>query len=547
MIISRVREKIEVFFKKPITAMVLFNIFCPIIFMFVCEPHFASTDDQFLNQIFAGTFGKPEAGYGKVNFVLGHFLKTLYELLPGIPWFALIQCVCVFVSFMTITCIIIKTTERWGGTITCIIFLILCGYECYARISYIKTSVVCVMTSCYIFYRLMTYRMKSNKLLVMGVVLFFVGFMWWDKSLIVSLVVLGIPMLLRMIKERKDKNFRFVLGMACLIVVGTGILSLGNKCYIKSNQEVEQYTNYISTWAKINNYGWPDFYENIDVFDDLEITESEYNLLVAGEGGVGDPISLEELQKIEEITEKPEINLSKILDFTRKYPIHFFEIGIFLGFLIICFLFSLSTTKNKVFWGSYLFIVSYGLFFWYFMNNIDEVMVRGVIIWIAPIIAMLAIMEDIHVDSIGLQRYYSFIIGIALVILINQQYWNITSKYQGDTYEIQEMIDIISADAENIYLTNNEDFIQKDMPFDSLQKGAYQSCNIMKLPYTIYNSNSNMENIEDNIGKVRFLSIDYAERVATYMSEKYLRNYYVGEADVIGDSFIYQVIENTDL
>lgn len=547
MIISKAKEKIQVYSKEPIAVILLLNVLCPIISMFICEPHFGSIDDQLLNQIFSGTFGETGVGHGKVNFILGYFLKTLYDILPGVPWFALFQSVCIFVSFMVITYIIIKTTEHWGGMVTCIIFLILCGYECYARIGYIKTSVVCVMSSCYIFYQLMTYRMKSNKLLVLGVALFFIGFMWWDKSFLFSLVILGIPMLLRMIKERKNKNFRFLFALLCLMVVGTGILSIGNKCYIKSNQKVEQYTNYISTWAKINNYGWPDFYENIDVFDDLEITESEYNLLVAGEGGVGDPVSLEELQKIEGIIEKPEINLSKILDFTRKYPIHFFETGIFLGFLIICFLFSLSTTKNKVFWGSYLFIVSYGFFFWYFMNNIDEVIINEVAIWIALIIAMLAIMEDIRVDSIGLQRYYSFIIGIALVILIDQQYWNITSKYQGNTYEIQEMIDIISADAENIYLTNNEDFIQKDMPFDSLQKREYQSCNIMKVPYTIYNANINLEDIEDNISRVRFLSLDYAERVAAYMSEKYLCDYYVGETDIIGNSLIYQIIENTDL
>lgn len=547
MIISKAKEKVQIFLKEPIVVIMLFNILCPITFMFICEPHFGSIDDQFLNQIFMGTFGESGAGYGKVNFILGYFLKALYDFLPGIPWFALVQCACVFVSFMAITYIIIKTTEHWGGIVTCIVFLLLCGYECYARISYIKTSVVCVMTSYFIFYRFMAYRRKLNKFAIIGAALLFIGYMWWNKSLVFSLVILGIPMLLRIIKERKSMYFRFLLGIFGFLLIGVGLLSIGNSYYIKSNQRIEEYTNYIATWTKINNYGWPDFYANIDIFDDLEITESEYNLLVAGEEIEGYPISLENLEKIEEITEKPEINLSKILDFTRKYPIHFFETGIFSGFLIILFLFSLSKTNKKILWGSYFFIASYILFFVSFMNNTDEIKINRVIVWIALIIAVLAIEENIHVSSIGMQKYYSFIIGVVLVILINQQYSNITSKYQGNIYEIQEVVDIINNDEKNAYLTNSEAFLQKDMPFDSLGKGAYQNYNIMKLPYIIYETDTIYKNIEDNISGVRFLSLDYAERVAAYMREKYSYSYYVIETDIIGNTIVYEVIEDIDL
>lgn len=519
------------------------NVFCIFFFRLICEVHFDTDTDQFLNHILSGAYGENASAYGWLHIITGYFLKTLYSVTPQVPWYALMQYACIFLSLLLLTNIIFKINSHWGGYAANILTLIVIGYECYARISYIKTSVLCLTIGCFIFYQICCKRISSKIYLILGVFLFLAGCLWWNKSFFLGMLML-FPCAYHLYRRKSlnlyKGNKRSIL-ICLLIVLCPVFLEIGNGIYLRCNPEIEEYVKYAKTLEDINNYGWPDFFENYSQYDELGISENTFYLLSKNAFVDRYVVDFDKLVKIKNFVNKPGITVSGFLNFTRTYPIHYFETGLFMGFLIFLILFFLSNADNKAKKVIYVFCGT-GLFYYIcYLTGIDDVEVIRTSIWMTAIISILGFAHDITVKEQELRPYYSAVISIAMVIVINQKLSDIT--YVVDENYITsttEWMELVASDPSKTYITDNTDYHQKNMPFDPLKKASQDNILVSKFPYALYNSRE-FSDVLNNPDEIYFLSEGNAVFISIYINERYGTGYYPVQVKNINNIAFYMI------
>lgn len=516
------------------------NVLCVLFWGLICEIHFDTDTDQFFNHIFSGVYGYNDPAYGWINIFAGYFIKTLYVIIPQLPWYALAQYFCIFVCFLLLTNIIFKVNSKWGAYVVNLLILILIGYECYARISYLKTGVLCITTASFVFYHICSKRIREKIYLILGIFLFIVGFLWWSKSLFFGLPIL-FPCVYHLYK-RKDltglKDYKRYIIVGSIIIFCPVLLEIGNRFYLKCHPEVEKSVEFTKTLEYINRYGWPDFSEYYSQYEELGISENTYSLLIRNgfvDRYIVDP---DVLEKIKDFVNKPAITTSDFLKFTRTYPIQYFETGLFIGFLIVLILFYLSKVGNKGKKSAYFFLVTGFIYYICYLVGVDDVEVVRTIIWMMAIISILAFSYNIAVEGSELKPYYSAVITIAMVILLNKKLTDIT-KIVDENYmnSTTEWMELIANDSSKIYVINNTDYYQKDMPFQPLKKGSQSNFLVSRFPYIFVNSRD-FRDVLNNPEELYFLTESSAFYTANYVNEHDGTNYYpVQVKNVNGNNF----------
>lgn len=532
---DRYQKLFAIFLKNRIKLQVLaLNIICLILFKIICQTQFGSNDDVFLSQVLSGLYGSNGTGYGYINIISGYVLKNLYHYIPMIPWYVILQYISIFISFYIIVYIILCNNSKWGGYISSIVFLTLMGYECYARISYYKTAVVCSVTAFIILYRLIDAKNKKINIIVF-VLLFTTGFLWWDKATVMGMFFMLIPCLFKYFKAKNKRLNCYIVITFVIAILLINTLALFNNIYLSKHQNIKEYVSYIKTWQDINQIGWPDYFENQQKFDELAISENTYNLLTSNTMTLGYTVPLEKLQEIKEVAKKSLFSITRFLYFARSYPIHFFDTSLFLGFLIFVFLYSLSEKRRKWSTGIYLFLIVWMIYFFLYMAGTDESSINRTMIWIAAIISLLGLTGKITLNSDELKNFYSVVIITIGLLINNQQYENITQILSSDS--LANIEGVIKENPSNIYVLENSNSIN-NIPFEKLKKGALGNLIIAQNNYLIYNSiKMSIENIEN----VYFLSEEYANKIVNYLNEMYNANYYTELEDTIYDLPIFMI------
>lgn len=530
------------------------NILCVIFFKLICEVHFDTETDQFINHILSGVYGRNLSAYGWLHIVTGYSLKTLYSVIPQISWYAFMQYFSAFFSLLLLTYIIFKINSHWGGYTANILILILLGYECYARISYIKTGVLCLLVAGFIFYQMICERIKGRIYLISGLLLFFAGYLWWDKSLLPGLLLL-LPCVYRLYKRKNlnsFKDYRPYILICLALFLCIALLGAGNEFYLKNrNSEIAKNVEYTRAWEDINYYGWPDFNEYYLQYEELGISENIYSLLSNNEFVESYIVEPDVLVKIKEFVDTPKLTISDFFNFTRTYPIRYFETGLFIGFLAVLILLFLSKACEKARKTVYLFCGVGIIYYICYLTGIDDIAVIRTSIWLAAIISVLGFSHDIAVKEPELRPYYSAAVAVAMVILINQKLSAITQVINEDYIRTTtEWMELVTGDSSKTYITNSTDFYQKDMPFHVLEKSSLDNILVAKFPYTLYNSKEFSE-VLDTPDHVRFLSESCALRTAAYMNEQYGYSYYPIQVKSINNIAIYAIraggpVVNTD-
>lgn len=521
----------------------ILNILCILLFKLICEVHFDTNTDQFINHILSGVHGENASPYGWFHIITGYILKTLYSIIPKVPWYALTQYFCIFISLLLLSYIIFKMSSGWGSYAANILVFILIGYECYARISYVKTGVLCLVVSCFIFYQLICERINGKIYFVSGILLFLTGYLWWNKAIFLG-IIMFFPCIYHLYK-RKDlnsfKDYKLYILIGFILILCPVLLEVGNELYLKRNSEIAKNVEYAKTLEYITNYGWPDFYEYYSLYEELGISENTYYLLSNNEFVNQYVIEYDTLIKIQDFVDRPGFTISDFLDFTRTYPIRYFETGLFIGFLICLIPFFLSKADEKTKKLMYLFCGTGGCYYICYLAGIDDIAVIRTVIWMTAIIFVLALSHNISIEELELKPYYSAVITIAMVILINQKLNDITQVISYDYItKTTEWINLVTSDPSKTYVTNSTDFYQKDMPFAILEKASLDNFLIAQFPYALHNSKE-FSAVLDNPNEVYFISESCAVRTANFINEHYDANYYPVQMKNINDISFYMI------
>ncbi len=542
--------KISIEKKKLICQAFLFNIGCVIFYQLVCEVRFASETDRFLCHIFAGTHADNGTGYGYINLVTGYMIKKLYQTVPQIPWYALLQYICIFICFMIMTYVILQKNRNWGRYMTCFCFLIFLGYECYARLSYTKTACICATVSYFLLYRVADGKRQRKRDMAVAFTFFVTGYLWWNISVVLAGVMMAVPCICKFYKSVRQGNGKYN-GLVMPTIAAAAFVSIAleftNTFYIRRYPQIQEYVSYIRTFEYLDNFGWPDYYSYQPEYEALGISKNTYDMLVNDEIVLGYQVTLETLQKIRELSQSSRHGFQKLLTFTRNYPIHFFDTPLFLGALVFLFFLQLSTYKQKSRRSVYICMAALMAYGVCYVLGIDHYSHIRVCVWMITIVWIIQFLEDIFTEGTELQKYYSFAVMIVMLLMIHRGYADLLQT-TGNSYKanLQQLTEWIDADKEHVYVTNQMEHYKKDGPFDRLRAGEFRNYLMTHNKYMIYQSVFLGDMMLGDLEKIRFTSEDYAKRAAAYLNEHYGGYFYVSYIADMGLTPIY-MMRNGDI
>ena len=263
-------------------AALILNVINLLIFVFIKTPIFETDDDAAMAMLVENAYGNSHGVILFSNIVYSKLLQVLYSIIPAVKWYTIVQIGAIFLSSLSITYIIYKKFKFVIGTIINIIMSFYTGFLFYYAFQFTKTAAICAVAGILVVFDSFHSKSKRNKWLkiVFGSLLILLSSWIRFNSLGMTAIVMssiGICIIIDILKQKtqaKEKarailNYILVFALAFGISVPTYII---NYNFYKDN-EYYQYNGYR---AELQDFGFPDYDKNIELYESLGITKTDY-------------------------------------------------------------------------------------------------------------------------------------------------------------------------------------------------------------------------------------------------------------------------------
>lgn len=397
---------------KVFTIPFIINILILVLLSLISYPKYESDIDIMMQSLAYGIQGDA-SGISLVfsNTFIGILLKGLTHVLPALPWYTIFHYACIFAALILISGIFLKENPGMLGKLVLGVFLVFSGYECYIRISYIKTSAILCVAAIYLLFYLTEKGIESvfwSIAVALGLLassmVSWTGFLFTGG---ISLLCLASYICIREPKKLLNKQMGIILAVS--IIGSIGVRILDNQTY-KVADEWKDALRYRSAIEKVSVFGAAEYSD--DFFETLGIEEGQYNYLVNGIYVSNNQKGLGLLQKVSKINK--ELSAESILDFFRMVPIRLFRVGMFFCFVLLWGFSYFSKKKDK---KKNLIICTGILFVSYiilYMTNAWDNASAGVLTFLPLCMSALMNCKDVETQETNYIAVYLMVLGLVM-------------------------------------------------------------------------------------------------------------------------------------
>ena len=441
----------------------VFNLTVLVLMLLILRPGYETNDDISISMIANGAWGVRDMHVICQNYLLGKLYNLFYTVGHGmIPWYAILQYAFVFSALTTVTCVLFRRLQSEQAFLVNGILLLYFGYECYIRMQYTKTAGIMLGAGAFLLFYEMEKKKINRKAVVWGILLAVTGSLYrFEETAVCCVLVAGIGlyflMNLKQWGEQKKKRLLTLLGVFGL----TGILMVGceilDQRLYASDPDWDAFMQYNEYRSNLTDYSIPAFADFEEEYKEMGISKTAYKIFRTGLNFYDpDVYSLDTLKKMDEL--RPRNNLSRALaeNFLKEFPVGYVKITVFLGFLLLAFLWLFWRKSEKLVWLVVAYeILAMGLidFYLYYEGRYLENRVE-VGMWFA--ISLVGIW---FLDSAKMHLNRQLVlIALGCLLIANQSTWK--SRWRGlseqevrdQKYLREGFEDIVSVDPEGLYL-----------------------------------------------------------------------------------------------
>ena len=440
------------------------------------------TDDYVMKIILDGA-----TGYGVsahllyVNFILGALLKILQSIIPTIAWLEIISYVVVFCSFVAITYVVLDFNNIKRSILILFPILSFWGIEGYIKLTFSKVAGIAV--GCGMFLLLLGLKNKNIKKsnFIIGLLFMIIGCMFRNKVLYSVFPIIGGIALIEIIISIRNKKeiIRTIIKYVSSLLIIYFILLLvyrGGLYLFNNNTLWREYKEYNSAKVELQDYGWPDYYENQAEYEQLGISYNDYRLWSKRDCSDPDIYTTKLVESIGKIKEEQGIKkyFINLTDFLKEYPISFIQLNVFFGAVILIVL--LCFTKQQLKWLiiAYPLVVIILMEYYLYCNGRYGMHHIDVSMWFA---VALFIIYFIYRKTFDKHIYSLIGVTSAVIILFsihNDRDYLISETYDGSTFSIsqknaREVMDVMTDHKENIYVLSNNEYYGLMRAYDTFE------------------------------------------------------------------------------
>lgn len=399
-------------FNKIVIMPLIINVLILILLSLISYPKYELDIDIMMQSLVYGIQGEASSiSLVFSNTFIGIFLKGLMSIAPSLPWYTIFHYVCIFSALFLISGIFLKENPGILGKLTLGVFLVFSGYECYIRISYLKTSAILCAAAIYLLFYLTERDIKSvflSMAAALGILMS--SMISWTGFLItggISLLCLASYIFIK--EPRKLLNKQVLVILAVSIIGSIGARIVDTQVY-KAADEWKDALKYRSAIEKVSVFGAAEYSDNF--FETLGLEEEQYSHLVNGIYVCADQRGLDLVQEVAKINK--ELGAENILDFFRIVPIRLFQVGMSFCFAILWGLSYFSKKKDK----KKNLIICIGILFaaymiLYMVNAWDNVLV-GVLIFFPLCVLALMNCKDVEAKETNYITVYLLVLVLVL-------------------------------------------------------------------------------------------------------------------------------------
>ena len=441
----------------------VFNLTVLVLMLLILRPGYETNDDISISMIANGAWGVRDMHVICQNYLLGKLYNLFYTVGHGmIPWYAVLQYTFVFSALTTVTCVLFRRLQSEQAFLVNGILLLYFGYECYIRMQYTKTAGIMLGAGAFLLFYEMEKEKINRKAVVWGILLAVTGSLYrFEETAVCCVLIAGIGLYfllnLKQWGEQKRKRLLTMLGVFGL----TGILMVGcelmDQRLYASDPDWDTFMQYNEYRSNLTDYSIPAFADFEEEYKEMGISKTAYKIFRTGLNFYDpDVYSLDTLKKMDEL--RPRNNLSRALaeNFLKEFPVGYVKITVFLGFLLLAFLWLFWRKSEKQVWLVAAYeILAMGLidFYLYYEGRYLENRVE-VGMWFAISLVVIWCLDS---AKMHLNRQL-VLIALGCLLIANQSTWK--SRWRGlseqevrdQKYLREGFEDIVSVDPDGLYL-----------------------------------------------------------------------------------------------
>lgn len=470
--------------KKKLILSITLNCFFMILILLFFKPS-QRVDDYMMESVLYGRItGEYSAILQWSNVVLGYILVFLLKSVPFIPWYAVLQFICIYISMTVITFVLIDKKDKWGMLWILLPLMLYLQWDFYIYYTFTKTAGVLSVAGL-----LLMLRQIEERSIIQYLISFFLicsGILYRASMIQLILLIFFGAYIIYCIQRKgnRKKIFRgtifFVVSV--LMIMGTRYIFSSINSSIKSKDENwSQYSENHGAWSLLFDYPWPNYEENAEEYLKLGVSENDYIMWQNYANRTDyENLNYERMMQLKLFTKSHEKTfMKKIFLGIKQIFTYWSRDTMFYFFLSCCIIFIISERKK---WIDLWIIVALLFVAYIYMVQRGRVMIHTDACMFLAGGVLILYHTNLSFDELEKRK---FIRGLGLLVLlfvlfVNRFYDSLSvSPYYYATYDDVEKnnkeLEILSKDKENLYLFGGLDFgsnfIQSLSGFSKVNKG----------------------------------------------------------------------------
>ncbi|MDO5541640.1 MAG: hypothetical protein Q4F83_16535 [Eubacteriales bacterium] len=252
-------------------------------------PVYDTDKEAYMLALVNGALGKNDPHIIFGNCILGKIYSILYGIFGArFCWYDMFQCALLFAAFTALTYIMIQKWKSDEGVWISLILLAVCGYECYIKMSYIKTAGVAAAAGIL----LIVYgasRIKYARIITgMGILLSFAGSLY-DFKMFMCGALLILPVCIMVFLNHDNPEQRKKRHSACCVLTALIVLMLvscgalfADRMVYQKNESWQKFAEYNEVRDELIARGFPEYQKNKELYEELGIDKKTYRLYQKG-------------------------------------------------------------------------------------------------------------------------------------------------------------------------------------------------------------------------------------------------------------------------
>lgn len=428
-------------------------------------------DDAGIRSVLSGTMtGIPDGHMIFVSYFFGWFVSGLYKIAPFVNWYGLIE-MAAFVTAMAVflQSILKKYYSKGKEFIVLLIFSILIYtvliFPLFVSINFTYAADLYLASALLL---LLDYQKGKKESIIASFIYCFLG-----ASIRIEAFYMMVPFILLIIIYKVLKKELDLRKYLMVLSIGIAVIMLFEYIGYREPEwkEFKESRQYLS--ALIDYYGWPDYNEYKEVYNELNIYEEEKALLdesIYIIDGVDVEKAIRVCGKIQFDNYGRAFSKERIVNsfirfyvlFTEKEYILFNYLLISIGTIVVGYM-----SRNQAGKKDYLFVsavIAVGSLELLYLCWNGRVIFRAVVgVQIALLVLSLGLVNRfVSYDYIRKRKSFSLIVGMACMFFAFVSLWNCKDKVL-ECKEHEKLTDSIEAycsqNEDNFYFTTNSRYI----------------------------------------------------------------------------------------